>query len=77
MPREIFGKRNSENPGSMKPMMDGPRKIPATISPTTDGWFIFVKIAPNNFETKRIVSICNSNKPKGLLILLKRRMVIF
>jgi hypothetical protein len=40
------GKRKPDNPGNNKPNIEGPRNIPATISPITVGCLILVKKYP-------------------------------
>jgi hypothetical protein len=54
-------------PGAMWPISDGPRSMPAAISPTTSGWRIRRHAAPSNFAAASTTAICrNSNFSSGI-----------
>ncbi|MCY1461041.1 hypothetical protein D9M71_786570 [compost metagenome] len=56
-PKDSFGNKAAENSGKYIPTKDGPKTIPAIISPITDGCPIFLKNHPNKRATKIIVTI--------------------
>ena len=65
LPKDSFGNKAAENSGKYIPTNDGPKTIPAIISPITDGCPIFLKTHPNKRATKIIVTICANNIANG------------
>jgi len=57
-PKDCIGNNANEKSGKYIPNKEGPRKIPAIISPITDGWPIFLKIQPKKRATIMMVIIC-------------------
>jgi hypothetical protein len=46
------GNKNRDASGKKRPTTEGPRIIPATISPITVGWPILLKMNPKKRDTK-------------------------
>ncbi|GAL85210.1 hypothetical protein MYP_2439 [Sporocytophaga myxococcoides] len=69
-PKEDAGKMKEETSGRYKPKSDGPKTIPANISPTTEGCPAFLNRYPNILATIRITVICNIKVLSELWILL-------
>ena len=63
--REVAGKRNVENAGKKRPIRDGPKKIPAIISPITAGCPILPSSHPKSRPVEIMESICRINIDKG------------
>ena len=61
--KESGGKRNSDTLGSKFPRTEGPKTIPATISPITVGWPIFRNSQPNILQTINMAMIWSSKIP--------------
>ena len=59
------GNRKAEKLGKNKPKTEGPRIIPAIISPITVGCPNLLKMIPNNLANSTIVISCNTNTLKG------------
>ena len=64
-PKDSTGNKESENSGKYKPSKDGPRTIPAIISPITDGCPIFLKTQPKKRATTIMVTICAKRMARG------------
>jgi hypothetical protein len=63
--REAAGNRNASAPGDSIPSKEGPRMMPATISPMTDGCLILRKNAPTILVATRMTTTCMSRMLRG------------
>ena len=66
---ELGGKIRAESSGESHPNIDGPKKMPAIISPITVCWPSFRMINPNILEVKRMTITCSSRILMGYLML--------
>ena len=64
-PNDSTGNKAIENSGKYKPNKEGPKTIPAIISPITDGCPIRLKTHPKNRATKMIVIIWANKMASG------------
>ncbi len=64
-PNEDAGNRNADAPGKNVPTTDGPRTIPAIISPMTAGCPNLTKIAPKILASRMIRINWTSSKLSG------------
>ena len=64
VPKEFCGKRNALQEGKANPKREGPKNIPAAISPITAGWPIFLNKKPNTRAVNMIAMICSSKMDK-------------
>jgi|GEM_PF-6667785 len=67
VPRESAANTNRKGSGAIKPNSDGPKRIPATISPTTAGCPHLTKAMPTIRETAMITSNWRNRRLKGSL----------
>jgi hypothetical protein len=65
LPSDSFGNNSVEKEGKYIPNKEGPKTIPATISPITVGWPSQRHIHPNTRATTIIVMICASRIARG------------
>jgi hypothetical protein len=76
VPIEGSGKRNDKVEGDSIPNKEGPRRIPATISPTTAGCPTFRKSLPNSLAAITMTMICSSKMLRVDRVLLCRVLPI-
>ncbi len=65
VPSDSLGKIAPANPGQMAPHTDGPRRMPAPISPMTAGWPALRNSQPAARVSIRIMSSCSRKRAKG------------
>src|SRR5690606_35762389 len=65
LPKEASGNKAAEKSGKYMPKKEGPKTIPAMISPITEGCPIFLKSQPNSLATNMMTIICTNKIANG------------
>jgi len=63
--------------GKVKPNTEGPKKMPAAISPITVGWPIFLNKKPNTLAVKMIAMICSNKTDRDPDELCRKRPLMY